>query len=122
MGVRGFPRKGENASGVDCLGGTVDGMRRPAELPPELRGAIGIHESEAVTPSRLRSSDLWIPARGVRLPRESRSLADLCAAHALTLPAGSAFSGITAARLVGLPLPRWAQSWRGIDVCVPRGT
>lgn len=97
--------------------------RHPSELPEPLQGrAFGIHESDVVTPGRLRASDLWIPVRGTRLPREMRTLWDRCAAHQLTLPAGAVFSGFTAASLLPLPLPRWAEALPTIEVTVPRGT
>ncbi|WP_214466646.1 hypothetical protein [Microbacterium flavescens] len=99
--------------------------KRTAPLPEELRGrAFGIHEAEGVSRSRLRASDVWIPARGTRLPTELTSLRDRCAAHQLTLPIGAAFSHLTAARLLRLPLPRFdsADSAGTIDVTVPRGT
>lgn len=100
-----------------------DVPRRPSELPPAIRGrAFGIHESALVTPSRLRSSDLWIPARGTRLARGATTLLDRCAAHALTLPSGAVFSGFTAALLLNLPLPWWAREAEDVDVTVPRGT
>lgn len=95
---------------------------RPAQLPEHLRSrAFGIHESTYVSPSRLRASDLWTPAWGTRLPVDMTALHDRCAAHQLTLPAGAAFSGVTAAVLLGLPLPRWAAAMPDIDVTVPRG-
>lgn len=96
--------------------------RRPSELPEELRGrAFGVRESRFVTLARLRASDLWIPTRGTRLPSEMRELVDRCAAHVLTLPNGAAFSGLTAAQLLDLPLPRWAENDSRIEVTVPRG-
>ena len=87
-----------------------------------MRGrSFGISKAEGVSRSRLRASDLWIPTPGTRLPTEQSSLRDRCAAHQLTLPAGAAFSHLTAARRLGLPLPRPAQVDE-IDVTVPRGT
>jgi hypothetical protein len=65
-----------------------------------------------VTRGRLRHRGLSSPAYGVRQagtdPRTT-DLAHLAAATQLVLPVGSAFSHLTAARLLGLPLPRrWA--------------
>lgn len=95
----------------------------PPPLPSDARGRpFGIHEHPELTRGRLRSSDLWIPARGTRLERGSTSLRARCAAHALTLPRGTVFSGITAASLLGLPLPFWAEEAGEIDVTVPAGT
>ena len=60
---------------------------------------------------RLRQVDLFRPIRGVRQAgsdRDKGALAWLAAATELVLPVGSALSHLTAARLLGLPVPsRW---------------
>jgi very-short-patch-repair endonuclease len=97
--------------------------RNPRELPAEVRGRpFRIQDHPDLSRARLRAADLWIPARGTRLDRQSASLRDRCAAHALTLPAAAAFSGLTAAALLRLPLPRWAEDAELLDVTVLRGT
>ena len=90
-------------------------MTRETALPPELgQRAFTVAEARGlgVTQGRLRHRGLSCPAYGVRQagtdPRRT-GLAQLAAATKLVLPAGSAFSHLTAARLLGLPVPRrWA--------------
>lgn len=89
-------------------------MRRPSPLPPELAGpAFGVARARelGVGRGRLRHPALARPAYGVRRVGEPETLEDLARATALALPPGSAFSHLTAARLLGLPLPRrWSPS------------
>jgi hypothetical protein len=90
-------------------------MTRETSLPPELgQRAFTVAEARVlgVTQARLRHRGLSCPAYGVRQagtdPRRT-GLAQLAAATKLVLPVGSAFSHLTAARLLGLPVPRrWA--------------
>jgi len=90
-------------------------MTRETSLPPELgQRAFTVAEARVlgVTKARLRHRGLSCPAYGVRQagadPRRT-GLAQLAAATQLVLPVGSAFSHLTAARLLGLPVPRrWA--------------
>lgn len=57
----------------------------------------------------LRHDELSRPTYGVRQLGTTQDLAALAKATSLVLPGGSAFSHVTAARLLGLPLPRrWA--------------
>jgi len=87
-------------------------MPRREKLPPELGGrAFTVSEAYrlGVGEGRLRNVALSRPAHGVRRLGECANLAELAEATRLVLPAGSAFSHHTAARLLGLPLPRrWA--------------
>jgi len=58
---------------------------------------------------RLRDVQLSRPAHGVRRLGPAESLAQLAEATRLVLPVGSAFSHLTAARILRLPVPRrWA--------------
>lgn len=89
-------------------------MERPP-LPTHLSGAFTVSEAREVgiSRSRLRALDLSTPWTGVRLPA---ALADddLARLTALlhVLPAGAAFSHVTAARLARLPLPaRLDRAW-----------
>jgi hypothetical protein len=90
-------------------------MTRETPLPPELcKRAFIVAEARGlgVTQGRLRHRGLSCPAHGVRQagpdPRRT-DLALLAAATQLVLPDGSAYSHLTAARLLGLPVPRrWA--------------
>lgn len=64
-----------------------------------------------MTPASLRSPSFEAPFAGVRVPRGSlRSVVDLCTAAARVLPAGTAFSHVTALRLLGVEVP-----WRLTD-------
>lgn len=87
-------------------------MPRREQLPPELGGrAFTVREAYrlGVGEGRLRNVELSRPTHGVRRLGECADLAQLAEAVRLVLPAGSAFSHHTAARLLGLPLPRrWA--------------
>ena len=91
-------------------------MPRRTPLPPELYGRP-FTTAEAHTLSlgegRLRHRDLSRPAHGVRqagADQHDTGLVQRAGATALVLPAGSAFSHLTAARLLGLPVPhRWAK-------------
>ncbi|MEO6143058.1 MAG: hypothetical protein ABIP19_03690 [Dermatophilaceae bacterium] len=90
-------------------------MSRESPLPPELgHRPFTVAEARAlgVSEQRLRHRGLSRPAYGVRDARtdlRGTDLARRAEATKLVLPAGSAFSHLTAARLLGLPLPRrWA--------------
>lgn len=87
-------------------------VARRVPLPPELsRRPFTVAEAFAlgVGEGRLRHSSLARPTHGVRRPGLAEDLIHLAQATKLVLPVGSAFSHLTAARLLGLPLPaRWA--------------
>lgn len=69
-----------------------------------------------------RRSELVRPTSGVRARRETYdgSLRAQCAAVALTLPRGAAFSHTTALRLLGVELPWRLETDGAIHVVVPR--
>ena len=97
-------------------------MTRETPLPPELdQRAFTVEEARAlgVSVGRLRHRGLSRPTYGVRQagtdPRRT-DLAQLAAATQLVLPAGSAFSHLTAARLLGLPVPRRRGPMEPLDV------
>jgi len=84
-------------------------MPRRTLLPEELRGGaftvarahrLGLREG------RLRNAELSRPSYGVRRLGPTDGLAPLAQAVQLVLPVGSAFSHLTAARMLGLPLTR----------------
>jgi hypothetical protein len=84
-------------------------MPRRTPLPPELgRRPFTVAEGHAkgLAEGRLRCGDLSRPAYGVRRSGPTEDLADLAKAAELVLPAGIAFSHLTAARTLGLPVPR----------------
>ena len=87
-------------------------MLRRIPLPPDLgRRPFTVAEAHVLGLSRgrLRHRDLFRPAHGVRRLGSTQGLAQLTEATRLVLPLGSAFSHLTAARLLGLPAPgRWA--------------
>ena len=74
-----------------------------------------------MTATRLRARDLHRPARGIRTTRPPADLEALCRAMARRLPSDAAFSHSTAARLMGLPLPRREDRLVPLHVAVPRG-
>ncbi len=84
-------------------------MPRRTLLPPGLAcrpftvaeaHALGLGEG------RLRHRELSRPAHGVRRMGSAEDLAQRAVATMLVLPVGSALSHVTAARLLGLPVPR----------------
>jgi len=87
-------------------------MPRLIPLPAEFwRRPFTVAEAreQGLGEGRLRNSALSRPAQGVRRLGSCETLAEMAGAARLVLPAGSAFSHLTAARLLGLPLPRrWA--------------
>ena len=102
-------------------------MTRPLDLPPHLLErpfAVAEAWQEGVPPSTVRRTALTAPFYGVRrrasVPVTLRSQ---CAAAMCVLPASSVFSHGTAARLLGLPLPRGtADLPQTVEVTVPRRT
>ncbi len=87
-------------------------MPRQTPLPPELgSGPFTVAEAHALglTEGRLRCDDLTRPSYGVRRLGPTEGIAQLAEATSLVLPVGSAFSHVTAARTLGLPVShRWA--------------
>lgn len=84
-------------------------MPRTVPLPDVLgQGAFTVGEAHrsGIGEGRLRSAELSRPAHGVRRIGPTTSLAQLADATRLVLPGGSAFSHLTAARLMALPVPR----------------
>jgi len=97
-------------------------MPSRSPLPPELGGrAFTVSEGHALGlgEGRLRHRDLSRPAHGVRQPAtdpQRAELTQLAGAVSLVLPVGSAFSHLSAARLLGLPAPRRWTPAESIDV------
>src|SRR5450759_1743492 len=87
-------------------------MPRQTPLPPELgTGPFTVAEAHALglTEGRLRCDDLTRPSYGVRRFGPAEGMAQLAEATSLVLPVRSAFSHVTAARTLGLPVShRWA--------------
>ena len=81
---------------------------RPAPLPPGV-GPEWFSTAQArdagLPASRLRRSDLVHPTRGVHAPVPPQGLLDRAHAFAVGMPEERAFSHLTAAVLLGLPLP-----------------
>ena len=100
-------------------------MTSRAPLPPSL-GPDSFTTSEAlatgVSRSRLRAQDLDSPFHGVRLDASApATLETLCRARALLLPSDAFISGVTAAVLRRVPLPRPLESATTIHITVPEG-
>ncbi|MEP7035648.1 MAG: hypothetical protein ABI934_08670 [Actinomycetota bacterium] len=84
-------------------------MPRRIPMPSELDGRpFTVAEAHALglAEGRLRNRDLARPAYGVRRSAPVEDLAQLAEATRLVLPVGIAFSHLTAARILGLPVPR----------------
>lgn len=89
-------------------------MPHRTPLPPEW-GCRPFTVAEAhelgLGEGRLRGADLSRPTHGVRRLGDPEGLIEVAEATRLVLPVGGAFSHTTAARLLGLPLPRrWGRA------------
>jgi hypothetical protein len=90
-------------------------MRNPTPLPPALAKApFSVQKSDAfgIARGRLRARDLTATFHGVRVPvalleaaTTERKFAILCDAYRAKLPKGWFFSSVTAARILGIPVP-----------------
>lgn len=111
-------------------------MKLPIPLPAHLADVFTTRDAldSGVTSSRMRRTDLLRPAQGVRMKvaiqadpssfqaNPSALQADpssLCLAIQQSLPAHSRFCGVTAAQLLGVPLPHYAARGARIHVAVP---
>lgn len=72
-----------------------------------------------LSPSRLAGSDLVRPFHGVRTAESSLSLEARCAAFQLRMPADAYFCSVTAALLLGVPLPPRLELGPELHVAVP---
>ncbi|MCU1557059.1 MAG: hypothetical protein JWN09_1054 [Microbacteriaceae bacterium] len=69
---------------------------------------------------RLRGADLQHPYRGVRIASSTTlTLSELCHALQSKLPRYASFCGVTAAVIMGIPLPMPLEQSRVLHVCVP---
>lgn len=73
------------------------------------------------TPGALRSSRLAAPFHGVRSTCEPVDNRSRCVAYAAKMRSDAVFSSVTAARLWGIPLPRWVPD-DVVHVATPHGT
>ncbi|QYF73816.1 hypothetical protein [Cryobacterium sp. PAMC25264] len=87
-------------------------MRKRSELPRRLAPngfTLADARAAGVSTKRTRANDLEIPFRGVRvLVGGERERSSLAQAYAAGMPSGHFFSHITAAQLLGIPLPQGA--------------
>ncbi len=96
-----------------------------ARIPlPDHLGGRPFTSAEAMTAglgrNRLRGPDLQRPFRGVHVAtRESLGLLELCRALQRKLPHHAYFSGVTAARIMGVPLPTRHERSLILHVAVP---
>jgi hypothetical protein len=82
--------------------------RPPSPLPQRLAGGpftTAEAHGSGVTASRLRSSDLRHPFRGVHTPRAAASIVELAHAYVARMPQHEMFSHTTAAGIHGLRMP-----------------
>ncbi len=68
---------------------------------------------------RLAGRDLLRPFHGVRSSQQAMSLVDLCLAYGERMPRSAFFCSVTAARLLGVPLPRRLEAGEDLHVGVP---
>jgi len=94
-----------------------------APLPPALSTApFGVQDARelGVPPGRLRARDLLAPFRSVRTHvLDWSDISAVCSAYAVNLAPEQLFSHVTAARLLGVPLPWRLESREAIDVWAP---
>ncbi|MCL2514435.1 MAG: hypothetical protein FWD85_05725 [Microbacteriaceae bacterium] len=84
-------------------------MRPRSPLPAQFLGRpFVVDEARAagLSPGRLRGADLSVPHRGVRAPSGSRSHRQRAEAYAELMDDSMLFSHVTAAHLLGAPLPQ----------------
>ncbi|MGN6125348.1 MAG: endonuclease domain-containing protein [Humibacter sp.] len=95
-------------------------------LPPHLRGAAFhvSHESfHELTPGRLRSADLDVPFHGVRsVGLRIEEALDRARMYAPRLRKGQLFCHLTAAQLLGIPLPLHLESSSEVHIGTVGGT
>lgn len=93
-----------------------------SELPDDLRAGPFRVGAAGLTPSRVRSSDLFVPAWGLRVlgagPLDTTAM---CHAWSLRLPWYAFFSHHTAAILLGIPLPQRLATRTDLHVGVATG-
>jgi hypothetical protein len=88
-------------------------------LPEALAGrcfTVGEAREAGVRGADLRALGMHAPTRGVRAPAAPADLLARVEAFATGLPDDAAFSHVTAARLLGLPLPAALEADRDLDV------
>ncbi|WP_022881167.1 hypothetical protein [Gryllotalpicola ginsengisoli] len=90
-------------------------MKTPRPLPEPLTAApftVADADAFGIARGRLQAADLTAPLRAVRIPRHVFDAADdagkfelLCKAYSAKMPPGWFFSHVTAARILGVPVP-----------------
>ena len=101
-------------------------MRRPAPLPPTIRGGAFSTRTAleaGVAPARLARRDLTAPFHGVRLPvdADTTDLRVRCSAYSRVMSAEHCFSHATAAELYGIVLPRRMRESMSVHVAALNG-
>ncbi len=93
-------------------------------LPEDLAGGpftVGQARSVGLRHCDLRGHGLHRPTHAVRTTAAPATLRELAAAFAVALPPDAAFSHVTAALLLGLPLPAALEAQVALDVVRPTG-
>ncbi len=102
------------------LGAMTEVRRWREPLPPRLARApfsVADAMAEGVSRKQLRRAVLDRPFHGIRSVGHDLARLDvLCHAYAVRMPPAQAFSHVTAARLMGLPLPLRLESSRELHV------
>ena len=100
-------------------------MRQKKPIPPALASRPFTRAEaleQGVAERRLRGDDLARPFHGVRTLAVPHDTLTLCRAYGPRMSSTSFFSSVTAAKLLGLPLPHRLQRERAIHVAVPSPT
>lgn len=99
-------------------------MTARASLPPSFDRrpfTTAVARELGVSENRLRASDLDARFHGIRMPAAPATLESLCRARSLLFPPDAFISGVTAAVLRLVPLPRYVEESLIIEVTVPEG-
>ena len=97
-------------------------MAARIRIPAPLNGrAFSTHEAlrNGVSPDRLRGHDLSRPFHGIRSADEVTGITARCLAYQQRMPPHAFFCSVTAAIVMGAPLPWWCESAPDLHVAVP---
>jgi hypothetical protein len=99
-------------------GGAMEGLGLPSELTSR-PFTVAQGREAGLRLRTLRSTRLHVPTHGVRMISTPATVHERAAAFALGLPDDAAFSHVSAAQLLGLPLPTALEAPEVLDVMRP---
>lgn len=97
-------------------------MTARIRIPAPLNGrAFSVHEGlrTGLSSDRLRGRDLSRPFHGIRSVEEVTGITARCLAYQRRMPSHAFFCSVTAAIVMGVPLPWWCESAPELHVAVP---